>query len=470
MRRDLAELTRRAFDLAIIGGGIVGAWIACDAARRGLKVALVDKGDFGAATSAASSKLAHGGLRYLARGDWRAAREGLRERAILRHIAPDAIAPLRFWLPVSGRYTPTRVGTSLVLALYDRLGGHTDGFAPARYLSPSACAALEPTVAGAYPGGAVTYEDGLITWPERLVLRILADAAHHGACLANHVETVGLKTETGGFRLALKDHVSGSTIELTARTAVNAAGPWADRIAGLESGPITRSKGIHVIVPSTGLFHALAAKRGGEHVFALPWQGHVLIGTTDTAYTDDPDAVTATPQECRELLAKTERLLPGLVAPGTPILHAYAGLRPLSGEVSATYRASRRAQLVDHGGPGRPGLLSAVGGKWTTARHLAEQVVDHVGCQLDRRLAPASTATRPLAPLAGPFNGSVAARVAQAVREEMAVTLDDIIERRWRPDSFALDASTRAAIREAFHATAKVAPFEPTPSATLSPS
>lgn len=449
LKRDLIALADRRFDLVVIGGGIVGAWIACDAAQRGLTVGLIDKADFGAATSAASSKLAHGGLRYLARGEIGAAREALRERAVLRRIAPDAVTPLRFLMPVSGAIE--RQAARALLAVYDRLGGTSEGFKHAETLSRAACRAAEPMLAEAFTAGAIAYDDGLMAWPERLTLRVLADAARAGACLANHAQALGLSQDADGHRVDARDAITGTGFTIKARAVVNATGPWADRLSGGESRPITRSKGIHVLLPRSDVRHAVVVKRGGEHVFAVPWQDHLLVGTTDTAFLDDPDHVSPMPADLDALLDKARRLIPGLAATQADVRHAYAGLRPLSGDISSTYRASRRAEIRDHAGEGRPGLFSAVGGKWTTARYLAERVVDRVGAHFGKALAPVSTATRPLPPLAVPKDCSLADRVAYAVNAEMAVRIDDVIERRWRPDPFVLPPQTRADIAAAFH-------------------
>jgi glycerol-3-phosphate dehydrogenase len=429
MRRDLTRMSARRLDLIVIGGGVTGACVARDAAMRGLAVALVEKHDFSHATSAASSKLIHGGLRYLRNLEVGMIRQSLRERRIWERSAPHLVYPLAMVVPVYQRHRDSlrkvRVGLSIYDALaFDRgwladpdqrLPGH-------RALSAAEALALQPELSADGLTGAAVYHDCQMFSPERLALECLLSAAGAGASLANYAEVDGFVRE--GDRVAgvrVRDALTGRTHELRAGLVINAAGPWADRLLGrLSDRPapkMIRSKGIHVITRAVTGDHALAIVGRDGHVFLLPWRGRTLIGTTDEVYEGEPDDFRVTEADITGLLAHVAAEVPGLGLTRADVLHTYGGLRPLVEDSSATstYDTSRRSEICDHAREGGPqGLISVLGGKWTTSRALAAAVVDLVGRKLGRKL-PACTTDQ--VPLPGGAIGRFSRFVADAERE-----------------------------------------------------
>ncbi len=487
----------RRFDLIVVGGGVTGACIARDAALRGLTVALVEKHDFSHATSAASSKLIHGGLRYLRNLEVGLIRESLRERRIWERNAPHLVYPLAMLMPAyHGRkdsLNKMRVGLTIYDALaFDRgwLADPDQRLPRHRVLSAAETLALQPELPADGLAGALQYHDCQMFSPERLALECLLSAASAGASLANYARVDGFIRE--GERIAgvhVHDLLGGQTAELRAGLVINAAGPWADLLLGkLADRPgagmtMIRSKGIHVITRALTGGHALALNGKRGHVFLLPWREHTLIGTTDEVYEGDPDAFRVTETDIAGLLAAVNEQVPGLALTRADVIHTYGGLRPLVEDSSATssYDASRKAEICDHQALGGPaGLLSVLGGKWTTSRRLAEKVVDLAARKLGRTVAACTTADVPLPGGAiGNFNNFVAglererpdldpellrhlarnyggrigevlhvasdprlleplaeglpevmAQVVHAVRAEMAVALEDVVFRR----------------------------------------
>jgi len=484
MKRDLNRLADGHFDLLVIGGGITGACIARDAAMRDLSVALIEKHDFAHATSAHNSKLIHGGLRYLRSFEFGLVRESLRERRIWQRIAPHLVHPLPFLIPLYGGGWKARAMLSAGLSLYDalsfdrgwlddpaqRLPGH-------RWVAASAAVALEPSLDTKAFAGAFEYYDAQMYSPERLALECVLDAEEHGAAVANHLPVESLLLRSGrveGARAA--DLFTDTRFDVRAQLTVIAAGPWADLFLAQALGkPVShrllRSKGIHLVVPEMTRTRALTVEADGGHFFVLPWRGNSLLGTTDTAFAGTPDAVSVSERDIDDFLAFINAHLPDAHLERHDVRHFYAGLRPLVDDGRRdTYRASRRSELVDHGKEdGVDGLLSAIGGKWTTSRHLAEQVVDKVVSRLEKSTERCATMTArlPGAPADGlaalpnapnghiarlygarapqmlaiasdqpamrePLSpsGDVAAQVVFAMRAEMALTLEDVVMRR----------------------------------------
>jgi glycerol-3-phosphate dehydrogenase len=445
MKRDLNRLADECFDLLVIGGGITGACIARDAAMRGLSVALIEKKDFAHATSAHNSKLIHGGLRYLRSFELGLVRESLRERRIWQRIAPHLVHPLPFLIPLYGGGWSARATLAAGLSLYDalsfdrgwlddpaqRLPGH-------RWLGADAALATEPSLGASNFAGAFEYHDAQMYSPERLALECVIDAEAHGAAVANHLsaETLLLRdARVEGARAA--DLFSDARFDIRARLTVIAAGPWADLFLAQALGrPVShrllRSKGIHLIVPAMTRTHALTVAADGGHFFVLPWRGFSLLGTTDTAFAGPPDAVGVSERDIAEFLAFINAHLPSARLQRGDVRHFYAGLRPLVDDGRGnTYEASRHAELVDHGkDDGVDGLFSAIGGKWTTSRHLAEQVVDRMVSKLSRAADTCKTATTTLRPSREGSGDDAATQVFCAIRTEMALTLEDVVMRR----------------------------------------
>ncbi len=390
MHRNLAEMARTEFDIVIIGGGVTGAAIAWDASLRGLRVALLEKRDFAGATTSASSKLIHGGLRYLRNFEFSLVRESLRERRIWLRIAPHMVMPLQFILPGASRMQNLTLRAGLML--YDLLSfDRNRGMGPDKIL-PGHCAITaaeackaEPLLQGAAGAGALSYYDCQMHTPERLALEFLAGAAARGAQIANYAQVThltGAPGRAGGVRV--RDETNRQEYDIAGGLVINAAGPWADHVAAQDGKSaavnLQRSKGVHLITRSLSQ-SAIAVISDKAHFFILPWRGHSILATTDTPFTDDPDRVRTTEADIAELLAKVNRGLPMAKLTSKDVLHSYAGLRPLVADPASpsggTYGASRGSEIFDHAKEeGREGLLSALGGKWTTSRHLAQQVVD----------------------------------------------------------------------------------------------
>jgi glycerol-3-phosphate dehydrogenase len=498
MQRDLQTMASSSFDLVVVGGGISGACIARDAALRGLSVALVERGDFAQGTTAASSKLIHGGLRYLKKLELSLVRESLRERRIWEVVAPHMVHPLPTMIPAYRRSgSPSKFMLRAGLTLYDLLAydrnrlEDEDKKLPAhRTLGAQEALRAEPSLPREDLVGALVYYDCQMHCPERLCLEVLLDAAAHGARLANYAEVTGFVLQGGAVTgIEVRDAASGDTFAVRGRLTINASGPWADRLLGRLPGArpqasLVRSKGIHVITRALTREHAVVVEHQGAHFFLLPWRGHSLIGTTDTVFSGDPDAFAVTEADIVSFLATINAGYPTVALDRGDVRWFYGGMRPLveTPELTQTYDASRRSEVVDHAEiDGVEGLLSVLGGKWTTSRHLAERVLDraegklgtslpptktdrtplpggtmerhaafcermrrehadldpevvdnltqHYGAMIDRVLAHARSDPALLERL-GPNVPDVRAQVVHAVREEMACTVADVVFRR----------------------------------------
>jgi len=339
VKRDLSRLSSEQFDLLIIGGGATGCFTARDAAMRGLKVTLIEKSDFAAATSAHNSKLVHGGLRYLRNAEFGLVRESLRERRILQAIAPHLVRPISFLLPLYGKGLFDRLTFATGLTLYDLLAydrGKLDDPAlrpPAHHwLSRDKALAAEPVLMGDGFKGAFSYPDAQMFMPERIALENLIDAAAHGATLANHLGAEKLILREGKVQGAeAVDAFTGARFDIRAKTVLLAMGPWSDLFLTAAMGRpaahrLIRSKGIHILVPTITQSHALTMEAGGGHFFVMPWRGHTLIGTTDTEFKDDPDTVAVRESDIESFLAVINRYLPSAKLRRADVLFTLEGL------------------------------------------------------------------------------------------------------------------------------------------------
>jgi len=390
--RDLDALACRRFDLLVVGGGIIGAGIANEAARSGLAVALVDRADFGAATSSASSKLIHGGLRYLRLGDVRLVRESHRERRVLLEtVAPHLVRRLPFLFPIyrNGPYRPTtlRLGLGVYSALAgDRLGGVVS---PARALQSVPDLRLDGL------RGCGVYVDSF-THDGRLCLANVRAAADAGAVVANYAEVVALRHVAGRVRGAeLRDRLSGEAFSVEARTVVNATGPWIHRLRALEDPTVPRlarlSKGVHLLLELDRPWSAaLTIPHDAVRVtFAYPWQGMLLLGTTDTLYEGDPSEADVDSADVARVLEEASVAVDhDLLDPGR-VRARFAGLRVLPGATGETLTARRETVYVF----GRGGMLTVAGGKLTTYRRIALAALERLRPELgsprpDRRPLP----------------------------------------------------------------------------------
>lgn len=386
-----------AFDVIVIGGGISGAAIAYEAATRGLRVALFEKGDFSEATSAASSKLIHGGLRYLSNMEYGLVRESLRERRILENIAPNFVYPCPMLFPhYQHQFKSNKWLLKIGLTLYDLLAfdkgrtwDATKKIPNHTTLSPNEALQRQPVLKREGLTGASLFYDCLNIFPERLALAFIKSAMAHRAEVANYTKVIGFLFDDTGTTVqgvTVKDLIHDKIHEIRAAVTINCAGPWADSViamAGRQTSdrPLRRSEGIHIITKAIIDDNAVvsAITPIGRHCFLIPWRGHTLIGTTDKAYHGDPDDYRVTRASIEELIAEVNASFNGLAITYEDVKHCYGGLRPLvEDQTEETYTSSRKYEIHDHSAAGLNGLLTVEGGKWTTSRHLAEKVVDRL--------------------------------------------------------------------------------------------
>ena len=399
LTRDLSQLSSREFDLLIIGGGIIGAGIALDASQRGLSCALIEQGEFASGTSSKTTKLIHGGLRYLEQMDFGLVRESLKEREILYRIASRWVRPLPFLIPVRGRSPRPWPLVKIGVSLYDRLAG-TPPAQRHRFLQADQLGETEPLLEKGGIERAAVYTDGQMD-DAGLVLAVLAAADKAGATLANHVRVTGWTIEQGKVRgVKAEETPAGKQFLIRARQVVNATGPWADRLRRLANPaapPIVRpSKGIHLVYPSLGLRHALvlSSPKDGRIFFCIPWKGQTLIGTTDTDYDGDPGRAEATPEEISYLIDGVNGCLPSLQIRREKVIATFAGVRPLLAREGKDPWAISRRHLI-HEDPN--GLITVVGGKFTMFRKIAEELVDRLAGRFpNKELAPCRTARTPI--------------------------------------------------------------------------
>ncbi len=426
----LAGLDGAALDAVVIGGGMAGAGVARDLALRGASVALFEKGDFASGTSSKSSKLIHGGLRYLELGDFKLVRESLREKKTLERLAPHLVRPLPFLVPVYRGSARGLITVRIGMWLYDLL---TPGKTTERYrvLRPAATLALEPSVRADDLRGAGYYFDDLLLYPERLCLENVLSAARHGARTFNYCEVEEFVHGRRGVEgVKVRDLLSGHVQSVRASVIVNCAGPWVDRlratarVADRSPKVLRTTKGIHCLLPRMTDRAVYLSTRDDRMIFVIPWRDFSLVGTTDTDFDGDPDRLWATREEVTYLLEEVAKVLPDRRATFENVVYTYAGVRPLSFEPSAAAspgaasRVSRDHAVVPEGPDGR--FLSVTGTKLTCFRSLAEDAGDRVMRLLGRE-EKARTARLTLDG-ADEEVGKVEARVWMDVSEEMGAT------------------------------------------------
>ena len=374
------RLQEDAFDLLVVGGGVNGVGIALDAATRGLRVALVEARDYAAGTSSRSSKLIHGGLRYLEQLKFGLVREALRERTLLLdRICPHLAEPVSFLLPLTGRgWQRLYVGSGI--ALYDLLGGgRGTRVRRHRHLSRRGALAAMPALRPQGIVGAIRYDDGQID-DARHTLFVARTAAAHGAVVATSVRVVGLlRSGPAVVGATVRDLESGDQFDITARHVINATGVFTDDLQAMAPGTgglrVTASKGVHLVVPRDRIAASsgLISRTKDSVLFVIPWQGtHWIIGTTDTPWNLDRNHPAASARDIAYLLEQVNRVLtPALTV--ADVVGVYAGLRPLlAGESDATSKLSREHAVVTP----VAGLTLVAGGKYTTYRVVARDAVD----------------------------------------------------------------------------------------------
>jgi glycerol-3-phosphate dehydrogenase len=465
------RLASEPFDVLVVGGGITGAGVALDAASRGLRTALVERGDFGAGTSSRSSKLVHGGLRYLSQGDYRLVSQALAERQRLLRNAPHLVRPLPFLVPSYGSRTKMRAVSS-ALWLYDLTGGFRIGRLHRR-LSTADALAHTPVLRTDRLVGAHLYLDAQAD-DARLTLAVVRTAVlDHRAVAVNYAAVTEL--HAGGASV----DIDGRPVNVRASVVVNAAGVWADTLAGEGSASIRPAKGVHLTVAAdrvpTDVALVLAVPADGRSIFVVPWAGtgRVYIGTTDTDYDGPLDQPLCTATDVAYLLDAVNAALTTELR-SDDVLGTWAGLRPLvagaptqrSADLSRRHRVSRSSD----------GVVRISGGKLTTYRAMAEDTVDEVEAALGRSHTRSRTATLALRGAGAPVDHLTSrygtdARVVRALvagdpslgqplvpslpylraeavyaaRYEMARTLDDVLARRTRALILDRDASVAAA-------------------------
>jgi glycerol-3-phosphate dehydrogenase len=478
------------YDVVVIGGGMAGAGVARDLALRGVSAALIEQGDFASATTSQSSKLIHGGLRYLELFDFSLVRESLRERETLRRLAPHLVRPLPFLVPIYRESSRSLVKVRIGLKLYDWLAPGRDR-ERYRVLPAVDALSLEPALRARDLRGAGYYFDDLLVYPERLCLENGLSACRLGARAFNYAQVAEIVRDPKGriTGVRARDLLTGRVATLGARIVVNATGPWVDQLRELarvsERGPriLRRTKGIHCLLPKLterAIYHATGDDR---MIFVIPWREFSLIGATDSEFDGDLDRLHATGDEVNYLLDEVYKVLPDARVAPTEVVYTYAGVRPLSFEKGKRASDVSRAHRIVAEERGR--FLSITGTKLTCFRSLAAELGDQVmrtlgrsgpgrsdqvaldgtdddvsrveaRAWLDVSGEAAATGLRPetletlvttygrgwsrVIDLAGkvaggteplcPSNPDVVAELHRAVQDEMAVSLQDVLLRR----------------------------------------
>jgi glycerol-3-phosphate dehydrogenase len=403
----LEALERDSFDLAVVGGGITGAGVALDAASRGYSVALVERADYAAGTSSRSSKLVHGGLRYLQSFDLGLVREALRERSLMVTLAPHLVRPLPMLVPAFEGRRPDRL-TGVGLNMYDAMSwrrgrDEDEEWSPDRHrtIDGDAAVALAPALADRGPTSAYLFYD-CQTDDARLVLSVLGEAERFGAVCVNGCEATALvERSSRAAGLLVRDGAGGAELELTAANVINATGVWADQLRpdelyGEEEVPQIRpSRGTHVVLNRSSLpvdAGVIVPAGEGRAVFALPWLGRTLVGTTDNDYEGSLDHVPPGDEDVAYLLDAVNEFFGTSLRP-PDLSGAYAGVRPLisGGDSRKSVDISRRAELFETSS----GLVTITGGKLTTWRRMAKMAVDRIA-EREGREAPCRTHEIPL--------------------------------------------------------------------------
>ncbi len=464
-----ARPAERPFDMLVVGGGATGVGTAVDAASRGHNVALLERADFGKGTSSRSTKLVHGGVRYLQQGNVPLVMEALKERGLLRQNAPHLVSDLAFVVPNYAWWEAPFYGIGM--KVYDALAGRY-GFGPSKNLSLEETVARLPTIETEGLRGGVVYHDGQFD-DARLLIDLVQTAAEQGAVVANYVDVKDLLAPDDGFLegVVAEDRETGEQFEVGAKVVVNATGAWSDELRQVDQPNakprIRPSQGVHVVLPKRFLPGDAAIMvphtDDGRVLFAIPWLDTVLVGTTDTPITEVTEEPLPQEEEVDFILEHAARYLTADPS-REDVLSIFAGIRPLVagvGDEDDTAKISREHTLM----VSARGLLTVAGGKWTTYRKMAEDVVDHAetlaGLEprecVTKRLnvhgyhehatqfgalahygsdAPevaASLKARPgYADLVHPDLTLQKGEIAWAATREMARTVDDVLARRSR--------------------------------------
>ena len=413
--RDFARLAETPYDAVIIGGGIYGLFTAWDASLRGLAVALVEKGDFGHATSSKTLRVIHGGLRYLQTGDLRRMRESVRERTIMMRIAPHLVHPLPVLIPTYGHGMRGKHALSVALKVHDlvgfdrnRLDDPSKSLPPSQSLSREECLRLFAGLEDPGLTGAGTYHDCQMYSSERLILSVFRSAVKAGAQLANYVEATGFISE--GSRLAgvrALDLPTGDPVDIRAGIVINCAGPWTEHVSGLSSGTPRRlafSKAFNLLVRkeltteyALGVYSKATPGKKSRMFFINPRPDGCLIGTEHLPYDGEADELEVTEGEIQSFLAEVNEAYPPAHLSRDDVLCVYAGLLPADAYADGEVQLTRRFRISDEGVQGGPeGLISVIGVKFTESRHVAEKTVDLIFEKLGKSPPRCVTGVTPL--------------------------------------------------------------------------
>ncbi|PKL18045.1 MAG: glycerol-3-phosphate dehydrogenase [Spirochaetae bacterium HGW-Spirochaetae-5] len=485
------------YDIIVIGGGITGAAVAYDAASRGLSVALVEKDDFGSKTSSATSKLIHGGLRYLANFELSLVRESLRERRVLENIAPNFVYPIGNMIIFNNpAMKKQKYLLKIGMILYDILSfdkkftwDKSKRLPSHKNFSRKETIKQEPVLDSKDQDGSLVYYDCASICPERLTLAFIKSAAAKGADVANYMEVKGFRIFNNKIDgVNLFDKINNRAVSVKGKITINCAGPWADKVLSLTGTEehkevLRRSEGIHIITKKIlSKYLVTSSTPGGRHIFIIPWRGYSLIGTTDKEYIGSPDKWTIRKESVMELVNDVNSSFGENVKISyDDILYCYGGLRPLvEDQTEDVYESSRKYEIFDNAADGFDGLITVEGGKYTTSRNLAENVmkiacrklgisdkkagtdkeylygseiedinafvefcktkysnlpsetVDYLsrmyGTEIDSLMSAADKDKSLTTPLTS--EGEIAAQIVYAIEKEMALTLTDILFRR----------------------------------------
>jgi glycerol-3-phosphate dehydrogenase len=424
MQRSISRLSHKVYDVVIIGGGVYGAWIAREAAQRGLSVALVDQGDFGSATSSNSQRIAHGGLRYLQHGDFNRMRESIRERSVLMRIAPHLVFPMPVLIPTYRNPLQGKALMSVALKLNDLIGfdrnrhlSDEKTIPAGRILSKNDCLLYCPDLPQKNLTGAAFFFDGQVRNTERLILSVLLSAEQSGAVLANYARVTRFRKNADTIvGISIEDILTGKSVDVRGKVFVNCAGPWTDRIAEL-AGVVDRlnqrrwMKGVllltrqlipNVAIGVRGDFRYrntdAVLDKGYRYFFITPWKDSSLIGTLEVPYSGDPDHFSVSEHEILSFVEHINSAYPAGHLTRKDVLFVYGGLVPASNQSDTPgNQSAKQYEICDHARKnGVDGLISIIGVKYTTARHVAEKAVNLIERKFGKRLRKSRSAVVPV--------------------------------------------------------------------------
>lgn len=454
MKRNLDNFVKKEYDLLVVGGGINGAGIAHLAADHGLKTALLEKNDFASGTSGRSTKLIHGGIRYLENLNFGLVKESLKERATQLEKAPHLVKPIPFIIPVYKKDKRPLWMMKLGVLLYDKLAG-SNSIGKHRSLGADEIARLVPGIKREGLQGGILYYDAQAD-DARLCLENILRAAETGADIANYVEVTSfLKEGRRVVGVSARDALRGRLFTVRARKIICAVGPWTNRVLKIDDPragkKIRTTKGVHIVYKGKFSDHALLlpSDRDGRIFFVIPWMGNSLIGTTDTSFVKSPDEVKATDSDIRYLSENTKRAFPGADFSSKNIITSFAGLRPLVRKKGSPSKVTRSHAISKT----RSGLTFVTGGKYTTYRKIAEDTLrkvfkmriskpfqlygggsdSYLGRKYGTRHKEIERLVEKDPSLAEKIcdcSSTIRAQLVYSVQNEMALTADDIVQRR----------------------------------------